>query len=299
MATVTGMTADRMLAIEAASVVDGDVVGDNLILTKHNGITINAGNVRGPIGPTGADGEDGTIPIQELGNFPFGVTMDLFTQPGTYTQTIPGNISHPADGYPINQCGILEVLSSNNEFIVVQRYTVAADAGEYAGQIFTRGRFDDIWSPWRNIADVGVWTNLTLGTSVVAYTAAGSGYQRPQYKVVGKTVKLRGLAKTTEARTATFTVATMPVGTRPAEDEIFLANTSQTFTSSGVSTANTGTASTGTEHTHPMPHTHIISPPASRLDVRDTGEITIPATAASPIPINGHISLSGIFWDID
>ena len=33
MATVTGLTADRMLAIEAASVVDGDVVGDNLILT--------------------------------------------------------------------------------------------------------------------------------------------------------------------------------------------------------------------------------------------------------------------------
>lgn len=53
MATVTGLTAARMLAIEAASIVDGEVVGDDLILTKHNGTTINAGNVRGATGPAG------------------------------------------------------------------------------------------------------------------------------------------------------------------------------------------------------------------------------------------------------
>ena len=35
MATVTGFTAARMLAIEGASVVDGDIVGGHLILTKH------------------------------------------------------------------------------------------------------------------------------------------------------------------------------------------------------------------------------------------------------------------------
>lgn len=56
MATVTGMTAERMLAIEAASVVDGDVVGDNLVLTKHDGSTIDAGDVRGPAGAAGAPG---------------------------------------------------------------------------------------------------------------------------------------------------------------------------------------------------------------------------------------------------
>lgn len=50
MATVTGFTAARMLAMEAATIVDGDVVGDNLILTRHDGTTFNAGNVRGPIG---------------------------------------------------------------------------------------------------------------------------------------------------------------------------------------------------------------------------------------------------------
>ena len=56
MTTVTSLTADRMLAIEAASVVDGDVVGGNLILTKHDGSQINAGPVTGPTGPQGPQG---------------------------------------------------------------------------------------------------------------------------------------------------------------------------------------------------------------------------------------------------
>jgi hypothetical protein len=57
MATVTGLTADRMLAIEAASVIDGDVDGNgNLILTKHDGSQINAGSVIGPTGPQGPVG---------------------------------------------------------------------------------------------------------------------------------------------------------------------------------------------------------------------------------------------------
>ena len=53
MSIVTGLTAARMLAIEAASVVSGAISGDNLILTKFDGSTINAGNVRGPMGLPG------------------------------------------------------------------------------------------------------------------------------------------------------------------------------------------------------------------------------------------------------
>lgn len=65
MATVTGLTAVRMEAIEDASVVSGAIVGDNLILTKFGGATIDAGIVRGeqgiagPTGPTGPAGETG------------------------------------------------------------------------------------------------------------------------------------------------------------------------------------------------------------------------------------------------
>lgn len=58
MTTVTGLTAERMLEIEAASVVDGEVIGNDLILTKHDGGQINAGNVRGPTGAQGPVGSD-------------------------------------------------------------------------------------------------------------------------------------------------------------------------------------------------------------------------------------------------
>jgi microcystin-dependent protein len=56
MTTVTGFTSARMLEIENAAVVDGNVVGDNLHLITHDGTVIDAGNVRGPTGPTGPTG---------------------------------------------------------------------------------------------------------------------------------------------------------------------------------------------------------------------------------------------------
>lgn len=61
MATVTSLTAERMLAIEAASVVDGEVVGDDLILTRQDGSQINAGDIRGPQGVAGPIGVDLTV----------------------------------------------------------------------------------------------------------------------------------------------------------------------------------------------------------------------------------------------
>ena len=57
MAQVTGFTSSRMLEIENNTVVDGSIVGDDLILTTFGGTDINAGNVRGPVGPEGPIGE--------------------------------------------------------------------------------------------------------------------------------------------------------------------------------------------------------------------------------------------------
>lgn len=65
MATITGLTAARMQEIEDASVVDGAVLLDNLILTKYGGSTIDAGNVRGPKGDKGDPG-NATLSQTEL-----------------------------------------------------------------------------------------------------------------------------------------------------------------------------------------------------------------------------------------
>jgi len=59
MGTVQVFTADRMLGIENSSIVDGSVVGDNLILTQKDGTPIDAGNVRGPQGSQGIQGPQG------------------------------------------------------------------------------------------------------------------------------------------------------------------------------------------------------------------------------------------------
>lgn len=61
MATITGLTAERMLEIEGASVVSGEIVDDHLILTKFNGTLIDAGAL--PAGPTGPQGPAGVSSI--------------------------------------------------------------------------------------------------------------------------------------------------------------------------------------------------------------------------------------------
>ena len=70
MAEVTGFTSDRMRIIENETVVDGEVQGDNLILMTREGVPIDAGNVRGPIGPVGppiADGNKGDVTVSATG----------------------------------------------------------------------------------------------------------------------------------------------------------------------------------------------------------------------------------------
>lgn len=63
MATITGFTAERMLEIEGKSIIDGEIVGGNLILTAHDGTQINAGPVIGPTGPVGPQGPAGVASI--------------------------------------------------------------------------------------------------------------------------------------------------------------------------------------------------------------------------------------------
>jgi microcystin-dependent protein len=77
MATVTGLTAERMIEIEDASIVDADIIGGHLILTKHDGTTTDAGSVVGPTGPAGPTGSGG-LP-GEIKMWPGTVLPDLAT----------------------------------------------------------------------------------------------------------------------------------------------------------------------------------------------------------------------------
>lgn len=66
MATVTAFTAERMLVIENTSIVDGNIVGDNLILKRRDLVTIDAGNVRGLTGSPGVTTEELSVLMIQL-----------------------------------------------------------------------------------------------------------------------------------------------------------------------------------------------------------------------------------------
>lgn len=74
MTSVTSYTAARMKVIEDSAIVDGDVIGDNLILRRRDGATIDAGNVRGPTGTPGVS--EATFLAETALFLPVGVIVD-------------------------------------------------------------------------------------------------------------------------------------------------------------------------------------------------------------------------------
>jgi hypothetical protein len=62
-ATVTGYTSARMLEIEESTIIDGEIVGSDLILNPRVGTPINAGNVRGPQGVPGTAENGGPLNV--------------------------------------------------------------------------------------------------------------------------------------------------------------------------------------------------------------------------------------------
>ena len=98
MATVTGLTAARMAEIEAASIVDAELSGTDLVLTKHDGTPINVGPVVGPPGP---DTEAAIAPLeQHLNSLAFNVKDAKFGPSVLYVHgAIANNASHPLSNY--------------------------------------------------------------------------------------------------------------------------------------------------------------------------------------------------------
>lgn len=59
MASVTGVTAPKMLEIESRSVTNAKRVGDNVVMVREGGVEINLGSFRGAAGPEGPEGPPG------------------------------------------------------------------------------------------------------------------------------------------------------------------------------------------------------------------------------------------------
>lgn len=90
MATVTGLTATRMLAIEAASVVSGTVNGSgHLILTTHDGTSIDAGYVWGTV-VDASDTQKGIVELATSGETATGTDATRAVTPAGLASVVSG-----------------------------------------------------------------------------------------------------------------------------------------------------------------------------------------------------------------
>ena len=151
MATITGLTAERMLEIEAACIVAGGVVVDDLILTKHDGSTINAGNVRGPQGIQGPQGDTG----------PTGPAWSP-----TVVTALPGS---PTDGQEVY---LQTSAMATAQLIWHLRYRAAA-SGSYK---------------WEVLGGAPIYAKMVNGSgaAIASYDTFAEGLQLPAVPLAGK-----------------------------------------------------------------------------------------------------------------
>lgn len=92
MGTITGLTAAAMTAIRNAVIEGASIVGSDLILTKHDGTTFNAGNARGAsFRMTNAD-------LANISGIVDSVVGDLFVNSDVANHTILGVANVPPGG---------------------------------------------------------------------------------------------------------------------------------------------------------------------------------------------------------
>ena len=185
-----------------------------------------------------------------------GQLYGLLKMPVPYPPANYSNIATITSTYSPSTSDIYPDVTSNPTYA---SYEVANGAIKYRTNQGTSWKsFSAMYYPSSTSA---TWTNLSMSSSWVAYSAVGSGYSQPQFtESSDNIVTLRGLIKSGTATSGT-TIATLPSGARPATRLIFIA--------SGYS----GTAEI------PV-----------RLDVLPTGAIIINSSGAA----NNYLSLATI-----
>jgi hypothetical protein len=199
MAIVTGLKAERMLAIEAESVNSGVVDSDgDLILTRHDGTQINAGHVKGETG-------DDAVAYFQVNDSP---TVDL-TMVGNGTQASPwtfqADVITPA--VEKTKLRILSYDAASTGWFV--KGDDGVTYGPYqAAQSYFPGRGDIVWVKRNGFGSYVIegylpqWRPITgSGSTVKSYNdiTADNQWNYLEYQVVNGFATIRGLGTLTVA----------------------------------------------------------------------------------------------------
>jgi hypothetical protein len=178
-ATVTGLTADRMIAIEAASIVDGTINGTgHLILTKHDGTEIDAGSALVAVPAVNLvdilDGDSFTQ-VSPPESYPEGVSLMHLTS----DQVAAGGWTNFAFKYGT----IRTIKTGTNEIAQIWMHHHDASAEP---ELWIRGGNWNGWGTWRKLAtttyvdaaDAVLDTRLDIleGQRVIPFVAETSPY---------------------------------------------------------------------------------------------------------------------------
>jgi len=224
-ATVTLFTAARMAAIEAKAVVSGVVnAAGNLILSRQDGTTIDAGLVKGANGAPGSKWHQGTgAPAGSLGVIGDWYTnltnYDIYEKTGASAWTARGNIKGGIG--PQGPVGVLwrGAWAPNTAYAV-------NDAVTYNGSTYRRtvaGTSGAAFSAtnWEVLAQGATGSGLTLETATISASGAFSGsFDLLRFSSAGvpKFVLLSGWCDNdvlADAAGLVDTGATIPLGWRP------------------------------------------------------------------------------------
>lgn len=193
MATATGFTAERMYQIEASSIVDGEIRGDNLILTARDGQTIDAGPVKGAKGDPGDKGDPGAGNVDTVNgktgpnvlllpkDIGVGVPKVLSSVGSNLNDCIETGWWHQntnagaasGSNYPTGAAGLLEVINylTSASGTLYQRYTTFDGSA-----LYIRTRRGTTWNAWREASLSNPWLKLSLNGAWTDYSGGG-GYR--------------------------------------------------------------------------------------------------------------------------
>lgn len=164
MSTVTGMTAARMLAIEAATVVDGEFDGSgHLILTTHDGTEIDAGSPSSI--PAASDTAQGVVELATSVETSALTDLTRAVTPGGLA-TVMGTKSGTSHTHAFS---VLTGTATNAQLANMAANTIKANNTGFAAApaditvAQLRTMIDPGWTTWASMQLKGDTTNPTIG----------------------------------------------------------------------------------------------------------------------------------------